>query len=182
MRAHEFRLVPFQTPMFAIEITGSVAFQSGALSVTYRIGGAVEHVKYTGAAARPARKNELWRSTCFELFAKLPDSTEYWEYNLAPNGDWNAYRFTRYRGELHPEAQIADIKIATTSSPSGLASLSVKLPLPSPLLGRKLAIGISSVIEDRDGNVHYFALRHGGTKPDFHDPFGFLIEIDPASA
>ena len=181
MPVKKFRLVPFALPL-DIEITGTVALVNDALNVTYVIAGATERIKFASTSPQPSRKNELWRTTCFELFMKLPVAAEYWEFNLAPSLDWNAYRFTNYRSALQQEAHIADIKIATEVANRNLTRLQAMLPLPSRVIAQPLAIGISSVIEDHEGNMHYFALRHAGTKPDFHDPAGFDIKIDPASA
>jgi len=190
MRAHFFRLLPFavtdaptaaSNPVVDVEITGTLTLESGTVNVNYCIRGATERVKFASPSAPPARKNELWRTTCFELFVKLPVGSEYWEYNLAPSGDWNVYRFASYRSALSQDAQIADLAIACEVGQAGLTSLSATLPLPSRLVNQKLAIGISSVIEDRAGKLFYFALRHGGSKPDFHDPAGFDISLDPAT-
>ncbi len=191
MRAHFFRLVPFDapgvplrttTPMLDIEITGTAAFDTSIVNVVYHINGATEHVKFNSTNAHPSRKNELWRTTCFELFLKVPTRAEYWEVNLAPSRDWNVYRFTDYRSTLQPELLITDISITTEVAQSRLASLSATLPLPLPVVGQQLIIGISSVIEDTAGNLYYFALQHSGVKPDFHDPAGFVLSFDPASA
>ncbi len=181
MPAQFFRLVPFALSL-DVDITGTVALANDSLNVTYVIAGAAERIKFASASPQPSRKSELWRTTCFELFMKLPITTEYWEFNLAPSLDWNAYRFTNYRSALQQEAHIADIKIATEVANRNLTRLQATLPLPLRVVGQPLAIGISSVIEDREGNMHYFALRHAGIKPDFHDPAGFDIKIDPASA
>lgn len=54
------------------------------------------------------RKDYLWENTCLEVFlAILPNKTKnkthtandlaYVEYNMATNGDWNAYLFNQYR-------------------------------------------------------------------------------------
>ena len=190
MRSHFFRLVPFAIPgvpigtipaSLEIEITGTVALEAGALNVIYCISGATERVKYARAGTQPSRKNELWRTTCFELFMKVPAGSEYWEVNLAPSRDWNMYHFTGYRSALQQELLVTDINIATEVAQSRLVSLRATLPLPLSVVGQKLALGISSVIEDHDGNLHYFALRHCGIKPDFHDPAGFDITLDPSS-
>jgi len=185
------RLLPFNTsakstadaaPAPAIEITGKLALQDSSLSVAYQITSPPNTVKYTTPNPHPSRQNDLWRTTCFELFAKPFSRTEYWEYNLAPSGDWNAYRFTAYRSELQAEEQISDIAIETEIANSTLVGLKAVLPLPTALIGQKLAIGITCVIEDTAGNMHYFALQHPGAKPDFHDPAGFVLTLDPASA
>ena len=186
---HLFRLVPFATPAISISdippaldiaITGMLASGAGVLNVGYHLSGATERVKYHPVHTSPSRKNELWRTTCFELFIKKPGNPEYWEYNLGPSGDWNVYRFIGYRSALQQEPLVASISIETEIAQARLASLQATLALPPLLVGQKLAIGISSVIEDTAGNLHYFALRHGGLKPDFHDPAGFVLSLDPA--
>lgn len=183
-----FRLVPFVSPESTannlapapeLEITGTVLLDNDIINVSYQISGAADCVKYTAPGAAPSRKNALWRTTCFELFLKLPGRKEYWEYNLSPSGDWNVYRLTSYRSELQQEAEITGITIATDIAQGHLAALRAALPLSPLLADRRLVIGISCVIEDAEGNIHYFALRHGGTKPDFHDPAGFVLSLDP---
>lgn len=186
---HLFRLVPFETPAISlsdippaldIAITGTLALGAGAVNIVYRLSGATDRVKYDPIHPSPSRKNELWRTTCFEVFIKAPGCPEYWEYNLGPRGDWNVYRFTGYRSALQQEPLVPNISIETEITQTCLASLQATLALPPLLVGQKLAIGISSVIEDTAGGLHYFALRHSGLKPDFHDPAGFVLSLDPA--
>lgn len=190
MHSHFFQLVPFAVPGQsngesvappAIEITGSIALEASTVRVIYRLSGATGRIKFASTdEVKSVRKNELWRTTCFEMFMKPPARAAYWEYNLAPDGGWNVYHFTGYRSPLQPELQITEIELAPEIAQTDLVGLQAKLPLPAPLLGQKLAIGISAVIEARDGRLHYFALRHPAAKPDFHDPAGFDIHLDPA--
>lgn len=189
MLSHPFRLAPFHAPgtsaseaALALEITGIATLERNSVQITYRISGATERVKFAGPHAPSSRKNDLWRTTCFELFVKTPGGSEYWEYNFAPSGDWDVYRFASYRSELLRETQITNVSIATEVEQSRLVNLQARLPLPSRLTGHALSFGISSVIEDATGTMHYFALRHGGAKPDFHDPGNFVLSFDPAAA
>ena len=41
-----------------------------------------------------------------------------------------------------------------------------------------LQIALCAVIEEVDGRLSYWALRHRPDKADFHDPVGFAIELD----
>lgn len=43
------------------------------------------------------RTDELWRTTCFELFLRRPGQEGYLEFNFAPSGQWAAYGFDGYR-------------------------------------------------------------------------------------
>lgn len=190
MRSHIFRLVPFgvieprvdtMSAALNIEITGTVELEGAALNVAYQISGAPEQVKAASNHPQPTRKNDLWRTTCFELFMKAPAASEYWEVNLAPSCDWNMYHFTGYRSALQPELQIADIKITPEVNQTHFTGLRATLPVPPPLLSQPFAMGICCVIEDIEGKLHYFALRHDGVKPDFHNPAGFVLSFDPTT-
>ena len=44
--------------------------------------------------AGQARADELWRTTCFELFCRRPGEGGYVEINLSPSEQWAAYDFT----------------------------------------------------------------------------------------
>ncbi|HKY91696.1 MAG TPA: hypothetical protein VJM11_11685, partial [Nevskiaceae bacterium] len=43
-----------------------------------------------------------------------------------------------------------------------------------------LRAGACAVIETVDGGLSYWALAHGGERPDFHDPASFSLRIGPA--
>ena len=44
-----------------------------------------------------------------------------------------------------------------------------------------LLLGLAAVIEDKDGQLSYWALAHRAERPDFHSPAGFVLEIERAS-
>jgi len=41
-------------------------------------------------------------------------------------------------------------------------------------------LGLSAVIEERNGRKSYWALRHPAGQPDFHHPDCFALELAPA--
>ena len=45
----------------------------------------------------PKRADDLWKTTCFEAFLRVPGAAAYREWNFAPSGEWAAYDFTAYR-------------------------------------------------------------------------------------
>src|SRR5690349_14172779 len=47
--------------------------------------------------AGKGRADELWQTTCFELFLKPAGGSGYVELNLSPSERWNAYDFEAYR-------------------------------------------------------------------------------------
>jgi hypothetical protein len=40
-----------------------------------------------------------------------------------------------------------------------------------------LRLGLSAVIEENDGTISYWALKHLPGKPDFHHPDSFALEL-----
>jgi hypothetical protein len=145
---------------------------------------AVEYSAWPAEAlALPARKaarraDDLWSTTCFELFAKPAGGEVYFEFNLSPSFEWAAYGFARYRAERRQLALGHDPEISIT--PVGFF-LSAELDLG--MLGEANArLGLSAVIEETDGTKSYWALAHPpGDKPDFHDPACFALELPPAT-
>ena len=109
------------------------------------------------------RADELWRSTCFELFISRPSETAYVEINLAPGGGWNTYRFDDYRAGMRVSNDL-DVTRIQGASPN----FSAEIKLPGVAFPDELCLGISAVLENIDGDLTYYALGHGAV-PDFHD-------------
>lgn len=127
----------------------------------------------SGTAERQ-RRDELWNSTCFEVFFGPADTRNYFEMNLGPSGDWNIYAFDDYRAgmravvdahpplESHDEAASGDHLVWTGRIHAGSGELKDAFTRPS------LVLGATAVIEYEDGMREYWALSHAGAKPDFH--------------
>jgi hypothetical protein len=143
----------------------------GGLDVTYRIEGDLDRVRIP--PARPPRTGErLWQHTCCELFVADAAGPGYQEFNFSPSGEWAAFRFTGYREGASFSAPDPNIAIARTAR-------TVELTAQIELNQRgKLRIGLSAVIEEIDGALSYWALRHAPGKPDFHHGDAFALELD----
>ena len=121
----------------------------------------------------PSRRDELWKTTCFEAFLREVGETAYQEWNFAPSGDWAAYTFTGYR--------------------DGMANVDVGAPpyirmednLTWWTLGATIAVNaekewqfnLTAVIEEQDGTKSYWALAHAPDKPDFHHADCFVAKL-----
>jgi hypothetical protein len=127
------------------------------------------------APRRPAPADGLWRHTCFELFVARPGSTGYEELNFSPSGEWAAYRFSGYRQGGVP----LDCPQPAIHVRAGDGALQLEAAIACPPEGA-LKIGLSVVLEDADGALSYWALRHPSAQPDFHHADGFALEIDEA--
>lgn len=152
---------------------------SGNLEMTYRLSGDLSRIRLPLPGA-PRSAMELWRHTCFEAFIGVEGKPAYHEFNFAPSGEWASYAFSGYRngGPLSNEAMCRDIAVRVIDD--GLEmDVVVRLALLSVIHVRaRLRVGLSAVIETGDG-LSYWALRHPGHRPDFHDAGGFALTLEP---
>jgi hypothetical protein len=127
--------------------------------------------------AAPERADELWRSTCFELFIRHGDGA-YWEFNFSPSGQWAAYSFTGYREGMR-NLMIPPPAIRRRVRRRELV-MAVTVPL-SPEIGAA-HLNLTAVIEEKSGTKSYWALAHPPEgPPDFHHPDCFVLELPPPS-
>ena len=122
--------------------------------------------------AAPVRADNLWQTTCFEAFLRIPGVAAYREWNFAPSGEWAAYDFERHR-EGRSNAEVAAPYIRIEDNLTWWA-LGATIALPADT---NWELGLSAVLEEKDGAKSYWALAHGGNKPDFHDPGCFAARL-----
>lgn len=170
-----------QTPagaVFAVQVDVRVEPARG-IALAYTLYGDLKHVSVPmPVAPRPA--DGLWRHTCFEAFVGRVGAEVYHEFNFAPSGEWAAYAFRRYREGSSPFAEDFDQKIGVQTDTDRL-ELNTVIPhafLPAGPSEESLRLALSAVIEDQDGTLSYWALRHPPGEPDFHHPDAFALELN----
>jgi hypothetical protein len=126
-----------------------------------------------------ARRESLWKHTCFEAFIAANDSPSYHEFNFSPSLDWAIYRFSAYREGMSPveACQAPEISVRRSDDELALESALSLGHLADLQDVRHLRISLAAVIEDNDGRLSYWGLRHPHSKPDFHHPSGFALEL-----
>jgi len=153
------------------------------LSLTYLLKGDNARIKVPPQRT-PRRADRLWEHSCFEAFVGELGKPEYCEFNFSPSREWAAYRFRDYRdgGPMDDdglEPKIAVRREAETLAIDAVMRLDRLLTIAQ---GARLRLGLSAVLEDTDGRLSYWALKHPPGKPDFHHPDGFMLEIQPPLA
>jgi hypothetical protein len=144
---------------------------AGTLELTYRLEGDLDRLRIPPPRA-PRAGERLWQHTCCELFIADAAGPGYQEFNFSPSGEWAAFRFTRYREGASFEAPDPKIGVARAN---GTLDLTARIEANQQ---GKLRIGLSAVIEEIDGALSYWALRHAPGKPDFHHRDAFALELD----
>ncbi|HEV2441925.1 MAG TPA: DOMON-like domain-containing protein [Steroidobacteraceae bacterium] len=141
------------------------------------------------------RTDELWAHTCFEAFLGFAGSAPYLELNFSPSGQWAAYRFDSYRqgmaSALDGAPRLALRRGRERLELQAEVHLGGSLPAvghgPGPGGGsgasgeQRLRVALSTVVEDREGRLSYWALRHPSGRPDFHHPESFSLALELAS-
>lgn len=154
------------------------------LDMRYRITGDM------GAIAMPAmmpseRRDGLWQTTCFEAFLKIAGNPHYAEFNFSPSASWAGYIFDSYREGRRDLATVSlpRIDILADAGSFELRALVGVAGNDDDWRSNDLLLGLSAVIETRDGEKSYWALAHPPGDPDFHheDCFAAVLRAPGAA-
>lgn len=160
-----------------IKVSGEFGLGKQSLHINYAVRAPLEKIAMNKTGSAPQRRDKLWESTCFEFFIKPSLAPLYFEYNIAPNGDWNCFKFPKYRfgGRSIPDAPVPSVRVEAK-----LWYFQLHVVLPNiEFFGfdKGSALGIAAVIKDNEGRLSYWALNHLGEKPDFHTLNNFCIPL-----
>ena len=175
----QFNLVPHPTtvpdPEFKVWATVEHAASLSSVASTniwFGVGAPAERF-VIAPASDPKRTDELWRTTCFEAFLRPLGENGYREWNFAPSSQWAAYDFTDYRAGMALAEIDAPPYIRMEDNLTWWA-LGATIAVPADT---NWELGLSAVLEEKDGTKSYWALAHTGEKPDFHDPGCFIARL-----
>jgi hypothetical protein len=165
-----------------IELSANVHRDRDILSIEYQLRGDLNTLIIPAQTATPTRKSFLWENTCFEFFVGVPGSSDYWEFNLSPTGDWNIFHLDSYRQGLREELAFTSLEF-DVSMTQNLLLLKLVVNLESIIPAqRDLEISVTTVIESQLGEISYWAINHSGEIADFHLRDSFTIEISASAA
>ena len=113
------------------------------------------------------RMDNLWKTSCFEIFWQPIGGTYYREFNLSPSGQWAAYDFDEFREGMR-DAPVDAISLSCSQSNVNgegelvlKASIAAELPAPAQ-------VALNAIVEHPDGGMQYWALAFPPGKPEFH--------------
>jgi hypothetical protein len=154
--------------------------RGGMLTLTFALEG--DLARLCIPPPRPPRwADRLWQHTCFEAFVAMKGKPAYYEFNFAPSGEWAAYAFRRYRDGMPLEQEELAPGITTRNVGERLElDVIIRLDrLPTIQPRTRLQLALSAVVEEENGVLSYWALKHPPGKPDFHHPDAFALELEP---
>ena len=145
----------------------------GAVAI-FRVHGDISKLVIPRPAA-PGRADDLWRTTCFELFV-AGEGSSYREYNFSPSGQWAAYEFDDYRsGMRNIDARIETELFNENNEFQFSAEIRTEFNNPA-------RVGLTAVIEETDGAIRYWSTAFAPGKPDFHAAAVRSLLFDGVSA
>jgi len=169
--------MPFdRQSILALHMHGQAQLNKRELQISWHIQGpALEQISLPPPASVPQRKDRLWQNTCFECFIKNANSSEYFEFNFSPAGDWNCYYFTDYRrGQLcwwPKDAPSTSLRIDRNKNQ---LAFSAEIKLPTPIIDAGPPLSLTAILKEHNDKIHYMAAKHPTAKPDFHHRDNFL--------
>lgn len=122
------------------------------------------------------RCDDLWKSTCCELFLALPDG-RYREFNFSPTGQWAAYEFKGYRTR---RSDFEPVIRPIISCDVGRRVFTLTVFLDKGEFKGVERVSLCAVVEERRRRMSYWAARHLDLQPDFHNPACFVLPALPA--
>ena len=178
MKEERFSLKPFSGEgLHDISITGAVSRHSNRLSIEYELRADMSEIVLPVRTEKPARRDMLWKETCFEMFLAPVGSEKYREFNLSPSGHWNVYCFNSYRQGMREDDKFIELPFKVEKSSKFLRlslEAGTEIFMPGPC---SFDIGITAVVRRGTGNAAYWALSHTVSEPDFHKRESFNITL-----
>lgn len=182
-----FKLLEFEATNQDEIVSGVLSEHQQTLSLSFKVNDA-HKFQLPPLSQSIERQKELWKKSCFEVFIRPLQSEHYVEFNLSPEGHWNAFEFDGYRSPAGVEnLKEIDLDSAPMLATTGLpvADKAWRLDSQIDLRGLpekyltpgKRMIGVSVVLIDTQGQAHYFSLNHPSRKADFHDPKGHTLRL-----
>jgi hypothetical protein len=157
------------------QVSGQIRRDGSIVYLHYELKG-TRSVRIPGPTA-PDRRYDLWEATCFEWFVGVPGTIDYWEFNLAPSGQWNCFYLEDYRQGLREEGAIATLPFQVKAAADQLTldlTLNLGILIPADL---PIEVAITTVVQSQSGELHYLALDHCGDQADFHLRESFQIHL-----
>lgn len=165
-----FQLIPFNSEK-KINISGELEKNLKIFSLKLIFSDPQKSIIYSYSNNQtPKKAFGLWERTCFEIFLKRANTTEYIEFNFSADMEWSCFHFDDYKVGMkdYQGAKILGLKFDSKNH-------TFEATWTFDSLDDSFDCGISSVIQTNDLKKSYWALNHPSLNPDFHDFRSFTL-------
>jgi len=150
-------------------VTASITPTEHGCEAEFRLDGRISGIKVPQPAT-PQRMDNLWKTTCFEIFWQPIGQPGYVEFNLSPSGCWASYDFDAFREGMR-DAPVDAIALSCAHSQTEQGGeLIVKAQIAATLPG-PAQIALNAIVEHTDeagGGLQFWALAFPPGPPEFH--------------
>lgn len=147
-------------------VTAAIIATPTGCEAEFRLEGRLSGVKIPPPAPS-VRTDNLWKTTCFEIFWQPIGQPGYVEFNLSPSGQWASYDFDSFREGMR-DAPVDAIALSCSSNAQGdtgelvlKAAIAADLPAPAQ-------VALTAIVDHEDGGLQYWALAFPPGQPEFH--------------
>ena len=147
-------------------VTAAISPTDTGCEAEFRLDGDVSRI-VVPEPAPSARRDNLWKTTCFEIFWQPIGQPGYVEFNLSPSGQWASYDFDSFREGMR-DAPVDAISVSCSHAHTDRAGelvleASIAAQLPSPA-----QVALNAIVEHPDGALQFWALAFPPGPPEFH--------------
>ena len=143
-------------------VTASLEATPDGCKAVFKLEGDIAAIKVP-RQEEAERTDNLWKTTCFEIFWQPDGGSYYREFNLSPSTRWAAYDFDDFREGMR-DAPADSVAIACTRD-AGQLVLEAEVISELPAAAN---VALNAIVEDKEGNIQFWALAFQDGKPEFH--------------
>ncbi|MCB0422068.1 MAG: hypothetical protein KDD61_13810 [Bdellovibrionales bacterium] len=163
-------LIPFD-PNPSTRVRTSIRISNTSIACSFQIQSSAFLAKASKALA--TWQENLWSSTCFELFVAHPNHSDYLEWNLSSEGHYSVYGFSDIRKQrILTEQEKHQLTPKEFCSIIGNSSFQLQFTLNKKCLSQyfessRWKIKPTCILRIGE-NLTYWAPNHSDKRPNFH--------------
>lgn len=171
----KLNLLPF-SPENHINIEATIARGDNILNLNFTITGTIKDISFDKFSNSPERKWNLWEHTCFEMFIASTETSDYFEFNFSPSGNWNVFHLDDLRLGIkeHPHIRIT---IHPPLIETNSYSQSIEIVDQNEILKHYKQIGITAITKEKEVAKYWSILHPKKDIPDFHTRESFCLKL-----
>lgn len=147
-------------------VTAAISATDRGCEAEFRLEGNIDNI-VVPEPAPSLRTDDLWKTTCFEIFWQPIGAASYREFNLSPSGRWAAYDFDAFREGMRDAPVEAIALSCSVGSANAMGELVLKANIASELPA-PAQVALNAIVEHADGALQFWALAFGPGKAEFH--------------
>lgn len=154
------------------QIQAEIALIPGGCRAEFVATGDIGAIKVPVLETDQGRHDNLWKTTCFEIFWQHEGGTRYREFNLSPSTRWACYDFDDFRAGMRNAPANVEIAVSVSANELRLtATILSDLPPPAD-------VALNAIIEDADGINRFWALEFPDGAPEFHSNVCRAVRVE----